>query len=225
MERAWFVNADGLQEELKDALRRSGGVASPEEVLQRVRTGKGAMPAFPEETIGDLALQHIYAWLRSLAPPTPTPAAAPSYPTGALQAMWQQVNDMKVSSDFAKDLPERLAGDDAEEEGNAYVDILVPEEKAPFKITLWEDVSGIDSYVVSVTGDEIVVKEAGVGVINGISVALVTALVLGLGLADLVNRFVFPIPPEVLEAFGESLALPEMGLLQLIFFSKALRQM
>ena len=27
--------------------------------------------------------------------------------------MWQQVNDMKVSSDFAKDLPERLAGDDA----------------------------------------------------------------------------------------------------------------
>jgi hypothetical protein len=27
--------------------------------------------------------------------------------------MWQQVNDMKVSSDFAKDLPERLASDDA----------------------------------------------------------------------------------------------------------------
>jgi hypothetical protein len=28
-------------------------------------------------------------------------------------AMWQHVNDMKVKCDFAKDLPERLAGDDA----------------------------------------------------------------------------------------------------------------
>jgi membrane protease YdiL (CAAX protease family)/ABC-type transport system involved in multi-copper enzyme maturation permease subunit len=45
-----------------------------------------------------------------------------------------------------------------------------------------------------------------------------SALVLGVGLADLVNRFVFPIPTEVLEAFGESLAAPEMGLLQLVFF-------
>jgi len=58
-------------------------------------------------------LQHIYAWLRSLAPPTPTPLAAPTYPTAARKAMWQQVNDMKVSCDFSKDLPERLASDDA----------------------------------------------------------------------------------------------------------------
>jgi hypothetical protein len=71
------------------------------------------MPAFTRDQVSDLELQHIYAWLRSLAPPTPTPIAAPSFPTGALKAMWQQVNDMKVSSDFAKDLPERLADDDA----------------------------------------------------------------------------------------------------------------
>jgi hypothetical protein len=42
----------------------------------------------------------------------------------------------------------------AEEEGYAYVDILLPKEVAPFKISLWEDVTGIDTYVVSVTGDE-----------------------------------------------------------------------
>jgi hypothetical protein len=78
-----------------------------------VRSGKGVMPAFSVEQVSDLELQHIYAWLRSLAPPTPTPVAAPTYPTGALLAMWQQVNDMKVSCDFSKDLPERLASDDA----------------------------------------------------------------------------------------------------------------
>jgi mono/diheme cytochrome c family protein len=91
----------------------AGTGLSFEQVLLRVRAGAGSMPAFSAERVSDLALQHIHAWLRSLAPPTPTPVAAPSYPTGALQAMWQQVNDMKVSCDFAKDLPERLAGDDA----------------------------------------------------------------------------------------------------------------
>jgi len=91
----------------------AGTGASFDQVLLRVRAGKGSMPAFSEEQITDLALQHIYAWLRSLAPPTPTPIAAPAYPTGALQAMWQHVSDMKVKSDFAKDLPARLAADDA----------------------------------------------------------------------------------------------------------------
>jgi len=84
-----------------------------DQVLLRVRTGAAPMPAFREDQVSDLELQHIYAWLRSLAPPTPTPIAAPIYPTGALKAMWQHVNDMKVKSDFSKDLPERLAGDDA----------------------------------------------------------------------------------------------------------------
>jgi mono/diheme cytochrome c family protein len=84
-----------------------------DQVLLTVRSGAAPMPAFRKDQISDLELQHIYAWLRSLAPPTPTPIAAPSYPTGALKAMWQHVNDMKVKSDFAKDLPERLAADDA----------------------------------------------------------------------------------------------------------------
>jgi mono/diheme cytochrome c family protein len=84
-----------------------------DQVSLTVRTGKSPMPAFSEDQVSDLELQHIYAWLRSLAPPTPTPAAVSSYPTGALRAMWQHVNDMKVKSDFSKDLPARLAGDDA----------------------------------------------------------------------------------------------------------------
>jgi hypothetical protein len=67
------------------------------------------MPAFTEEQISDEEVAHIFAWLKSLAAaPPPAPAVRkPSYPTGALLAMWQSVNDMKVKSDFAKDLPER----------------------------------------------------------------------------------------------------------------------
>jgi mono/diheme cytochrome c family protein len=93
--------------------RLAGTGLSFDQVLLRVRTGAAPMPAYTEDQISDLELQHIYAWLRSLAPPTPTPMAAPSFPTAALTAMWQHVNDMKVKSDFAKDLPERLAPDDA----------------------------------------------------------------------------------------------------------------
>jgi hypothetical protein len=36
LERAWFVNADGLSSNIANDLRRFGGVARPEEVLQKV---------------------------------------------------------------------------------------------------------------------------------------------------------------------------------------------
>ena len=39
-----------------------------DQVLLRVREGKGAMPAFDEDQVSDLEVQHIYAWLFSLAP-------------------------------------------------------------------------------------------------------------------------------------------------------------
>ena len=91
----------------------AGTGLSFDQVLLQVRTGAAPMPAYTEDQVSDLELQHMYAWLRSLAPPTPTPIAAPNFPTGALTAMWQHVNDMKVRCDFAKDLPERLASDDA----------------------------------------------------------------------------------------------------------------
>jgi len=107
------MNCHGAQAQGDIGPKLAGTGLSFEQVLLRVRAGAGVMPAFSAEQISDLELQQIYAWLRSLAAPTPTPMAAPSYPTGALMAMWQHVNDMKVASDFAKDLPERLAADDA----------------------------------------------------------------------------------------------------------------
>jgi hypothetical protein len=88
-----------------------------DEVLLRVRVGKAPMPAFSEEEVSDLELQHIYAWLESLIVPTDTPAPTetpePNAPTptpraalppsGHLMAFWEHVNWVKVHSDFAKD--------------------------------------------------------------------------------------------------------------------------
>jgi mono/diheme cytochrome c family protein len=53
----------------------AGTGLSFEEVLQRVRNGGSSMPAFSEDQVDDALLGHLYAWLRSLAPPTPTPEA------------------------------------------------------------------------------------------------------------------------------------------------------
>jgi mono/diheme cytochrome c family protein len=102
--------------------RLAGTSLSFDEVLLRVRTGKAPMPAFSEQQVSDLELQHIYAWLTSLAPPTPIPepsdtpeptgtgptatpkpAQAPLPPSAHLMAFWEHVNKVKVNSDFAKD--------------------------------------------------------------------------------------------------------------------------
>ena len=45
-----------------------------------------------------------------------------------------------------------------------------------------------------------------------------SALVTGVGLAELVNTFVFPVPQEVIEAFGESLVGDELPVWQTVFF-------
>jgi len=106
-----------------------------DQVLLQVRTGADPMPAFSPAQVNDQEVRHIHAWLQSLKLPTPTAAPAtatpkpgasapsappaptrilpPNYPTAALTAFWQSVNDMKVKSDFAKDLPARQAQDDA----------------------------------------------------------------------------------------------------------------
>jgi hypothetical protein len=70
------------------------------------------MPAFGEQEISDLELRHIYAWLRSMAEPTPTPIAPPDFATQALTDMWYFCNEMRIRADFAKDLPVRVADDD-----------------------------------------------------------------------------------------------------------------
>jgi len=44
------------------------------------------------------------------------------------------------------------------------------------------------------------------------------ALIVGVGLAELVNTYIFPVPQELLESFGQSLVEPEMALWQIILF-------
>ncbi len=93
----------------------AGTGLSFDQVLLRVRTGAPPMPAFSESEISNLEVRHIHAWLQSIGQraPSPTEGSSGLPPTDALLAMWQHVNDMKVKSDFAKDLPERQASDDA----------------------------------------------------------------------------------------------------------------
>jgi mono/diheme cytochrome c family protein len=87
--------------------RLAGTVLTLDEILLRVRTGKGVMPAFDQQQVSDLEMQHVVAWLKSLAGPTPAvappDAAQPLPPSGHLIAFWEHVNAVKVHSDYAKD--------------------------------------------------------------------------------------------------------------------------
>jgi mono/diheme cytochrome c family protein len=60
------VGCHGLQAEGKVGPRLAGTELGFDQVLLKVRTGAGPMPAFTEEQISDLELQHIYAWLQNL---------------------------------------------------------------------------------------------------------------------------------------------------------------
>lgn len=113
------IGCHGAQAEGDIGPKLAGTILAFDEVLLRVRAGKAPMPAFSEEQISDQELQHVFAWLKSLAPPTPTPEpsdtpdASASGPTSTprpalppkehLMAFWEHVNWVKVHSDFAKD--------------------------------------------------------------------------------------------------------------------------
>jgi mono/diheme cytochrome c family protein len=113
------IGCHGAEAEGDIGPKLAGTVLEFDEVLLRVRAGKAPMPAFSEEQISDLELQHIFAWLKSLAPPTPTPGPTdtpepaasnstatrppPLPPREHLTAFWEHVNWVKVHSDFAKD--------------------------------------------------------------------------------------------------------------------------
>ena len=123
--------------------RLAGTILTYDEVLLRVRTGKAPMPAFSEQEVSDQELRDIYAWLESLTPPTPTaeptdtpaptepgPTASPQPtatrlpPSANLMAFWEDVNWVKVHSDFAKDATPTLAAlqdrvRQAQERGNS----------------------------------------------------------------------------------------------------------
>jgi mono/diheme cytochrome c family protein len=116
------IGCHGAQAEGIIGPRLAGTVLDFDEVLLKVRTGAAPMPAFTEADVSDLEVQHIYAWLQSLAPPTPsattaapaTTAAAPTAvskplpPRDHLMAFWEHVNKVKVHSDFAKDASPNL---------------------------------------------------------------------------------------------------------------------
>jgi mono/diheme cytochrome c family protein len=103
----------GAQAEGGIGPRLAGTALTLDEVLLQVRVGAAPMPAFAEEDVSDLEVQHIYAWLQSLAPPTPTPeptpAGKPLPPSQHLMAFWEHVNKVKVHSDFAKDASPTIA--------------------------------------------------------------------------------------------------------------------
>jgi predicted ferric reductase/mono/diheme cytochrome c family protein len=73
-QRVWMikpcVGCHGLQAEGKVGPRLAATELSFDQVLLKVRTGGGPMPAFTKEQVSDLELQHIYAWLQSLEPST-----------------------------------------------------------------------------------------------------------------------------------------------------------
>jgi hypothetical protein len=127
------VRCHGPNAEGRSGPQLAGTGLTFEQVLLQVRAGADPMPAFTPAEVSDAQVRHIHAWLQSIKPPTPTaepptatpkPAAAaplppaptrippPNYPTAALTAFWQSVNDLKVKSDFAKDLPARQAQDE-----------------------------------------------------------------------------------------------------------------
>ncbi|MGD9316920.1 MAG: c-type cytochrome, partial [Anaerolineae bacterium] len=101
------IGCHGANAEGNIGPKLAGTALELDEVLLKVRTGAAPMPAFTEEEVSDLEVQHIFAWLKSLAPPTPTPvptqASKPLPPSGHLMAFWEHVNRIKVHSDFAKD--------------------------------------------------------------------------------------------------------------------------
>jgi predicted ferric reductase/mono/diheme cytochrome c family protein len=73
------VGCHGMQAEGNVGPRLAGTDLSFDQLLSRVRTGSGPMPAFAKDQISDLELQHIYAWLRSLVPMTMMIAAASTF--------------------------------------------------------------------------------------------------------------------------------------------------
>ena len=58
-----------------------------EEVRSQVRSPRDQMPPFSTERVSEQELRDIYAWLNTLAPPTPTPAATRPPEEATLQAL------------------------------------------------------------------------------------------------------------------------------------------
>ena len=100
--------------------------------------------------------------------PTPIDHSSPVYLTlhdhntfvdrgGALHFVGQALNHTAVSCASPQAVVRYFdpSGTEiARQEGPVYVDILLPGEKAPFKLSLWDPPPGIDSYKLTISGTE-----------------------------------------------------------------------
>ena len=89
--------------------RLAGTGLSYEAVLLQVRSGGGGMPAFDSLRVSDEQVRHMHAWLQSLKEQASVPSIEVPYPIDNLLQFFGTVSEVKVRSDFAKDVPERLA--------------------------------------------------------------------------------------------------------------------
>jgi mono/diheme cytochrome c family protein len=95
----------------------AGTELSLETVLLWIRTGKDPMPAYTEEQVSDLQVRHLYAWLRSLVPPTLTPTSVtPTPPPETARAtvgaeLWPNLSCSGCHGELAQGgIDPRLAG-------------------------------------------------------------------------------------------------------------------
>lgn len=75
---------------------------SYEEVQRQVRSPRNQMPAFSPERVSDQDLRDIYAWLRTLAPPTPTSRVTLPPAKATLQALNSFYAEMKAADLVAR---------------------------------------------------------------------------------------------------------------------------
>ena len=80
----------------------AGTDLSYEEVRRQVRSPRDQMPAFSPERVSDRDLRDIYAWLRGLAPPTPTPDVTLPPAEATLQALNNFYTEMTASDLMAR---------------------------------------------------------------------------------------------------------------------------
>lgn len=81
-------------------------------VLFQVRHGGGDMPAFSEREVSDQQVADVYAWLQTFREQASASSFTVPYPVDNLLQFFSTVSEVKVRSDFAKDLPQRTAPDD-----------------------------------------------------------------------------------------------------------------
>lgn len=80
----------------------AGTELSYEAVRRQVRSPRDQMPPFAPERVSDQALRDMYAWLTTLAPPTPTPPVTLPPAEATAQALNSFYAEMKAADLIAR---------------------------------------------------------------------------------------------------------------------------